>query len=753
MKRGVFYLVGGLLLSLYASVFTLLHVTYASWLLVPVWFFLTIVFCGSLLLAQFSFIADFDVSEWVMYSVGLSVFQLIALGLILNTIGLATHHATLIMRTVVPAFNGLIILLTLLLILRKRISLLVPKKQLVNDWLAKLAIGIAISLPILGVFGAERLNNGASNKLSIITYLLVILLVGAIVFIRRLRSETIIIASLWSIGLMILLSYSMRSNHLIGYDINQEFEVFTTTLKNGLWHPRLFGDTYNACLSITILPTLLKSLMPISAELVFKLVMQALFAFVSIGVYTLAKYMLAGRKNVRIYAFMASLFFIIQYQFLNEFPALIRQQVATVFFALIFITAANPKISKKHKSLFMLIFGLGMVVSHYSTAYVCLALLILTVVIKHILTWFIKHTTTKSHTQNLNWYISPIVVLVMLLFAFAWYSELLNSTGGIVQKMGTSITNIGQIFSSDSHSQLINQTFGGTTFVETPQIISQAALSRTSHDSYADSLSEKYSVSPAVTPQAHAKNGLQSIILKTTNTYVPGLIKIVVLVGAASMILDLFYKKRALEEAVLTISAGIAFTLLILLPLISKDYNIVRLYQQLLVFLSCTLIIGVAELTRLIRLKYVEVTTFILLILYYLCTSGIVSQLVFGTSNINFDNSDLNYVHFYAQDADIDSLHWLQNTYDRHPDLISIGRYSLLKTYSYTTLPNYSLVPGLLPSQIYRSSYVFASSINLDRNMVFDSYMGQPLVYTFPRAFLNSNKNVIYSNGQSYVYK
>jgi|GEM_PF-4155236 uncharacterized membrane protein len=748
MKKNLSYLYGSIGLCIFSSLWISLHISLGSWILIPIWFFLGIIFSGSLVFAQFLDARKFSFSEWLIYVSGFGLLTLIILGLTLNTIGLNIHHATLTTDVVMVALDILFIILSLSVIARKRILHLIPASEATTT-VSKFVTFVPFLFPLVSVLGANRLNNGASASLSIGLYIFMIVFAGIIIASKKLHNEYVLSSSLWGISFAILLSVSMRSNHLIGYDINQEFQVFSATLKNGLWHPHLFQNTYNACLSITILPTVLKDLMPISPDYIFKFVMQGIFSFAPIGVYVLAKYFMENWEKKATYAFISALFFVVQYQFLNEFPALIREQVATIFFALIFISATNASLKKSTKSALILLFGVGMIVSHYSTAYICLGLLILVLLIKPI----IQRLVHLKSLRNSGWHISPLLVLILFLFSFLWYAELLSSTGGVIQKVESSVTNFGQIFSSDSRSPFVNTTFGLGGYSETPQTLKQASLSRQSSYSYTDSTKSDYQVSPALTPAPQINNGYQNLLLKTLNKYIPALIKLVVILGLASIIFASFKGARYAEEGALVIAAGIIFVLMVILPSLSQDYNIERLYQQLLIFISSSFVIGSLLIIKYSKLKYAEASVFLLLSAYFLCTSGVVSQIAFGISNINFDNFDLNYVHFYSLDGDIDSLKWLQSAYHQHPSIIDIDEYSKLKTYSNTVLPADNLVPGLLPTQIGKSAYVYASSTNLRYNIVFDSYNNQVLSYTFPGNFLNSNKNTIYSDGDSMIYR
>jgi len=59
----------------------------------------------------------------------------------------------------------------------------------------------------------------------------------------------------------------------------------------------------------------------------------------------------------------------------------------------------------------------------------------------------------------------------------------------------------------------------------------------------------------------------------------------------------------------------------------------------------------------------------------------------------------------------------------------------------------------LFPSTIYRDSYVFLSNTNVNREISYLYFDGDTISYNTPIDFLNQNKNLIYNNGDSEIYK
>src|ERR1700680_2775123 len=76
--------------------------------------------------------------------------------------------------------------------------------------------------------------------------------------------------ALFFIGLALLFTTSLRSWYATGHDIEREIYVFQLTNTHHIWSMAFYQDAYNACLSITILPTILTNLLVIQDIYVYK---------------------------------------------------------------------------------------------------------------------------------------------------------------------------------------------------------------------------------------------------------------------------------------------------------------------------------------------------------------------------------------------------------------------------------------------------------------------------------------------------
>lgn len=719
--------------------------TVVGWLLVlfPV--------TGTLLLRLFRFTKPLGTGEWLGYTTGLSVIFLLVVGLLVNSVGMLLQLPILTAPYIIGVFDALFLVLFILYSIRPPAPWL-PDLRLGAKFGTKLWALVPLLFPVLAFIGAMRINNGVSNIAAEAALVVIIAYQIVTLLIVRKQRETAYVLNIMCVAAALVISVAMRSNHLFGFDINQEFRVFTTVLQNGLWLPYEFKDnTYNACLSIAILPAVLHAFLPVTPELIFKCFMQILLVVLPVTVFVIAKRQL--RDNDKL-GFVAALFFTVQAQFIFQFPALIRQQAAILLFALIIDVAGSKKVPIITKRWLMILFGIGMILSHYSTSYVCIGLLTIMLFVRPfymvIARRFQRRRKTSDWLEDYRWYVSPILLLVLITGTLIWNGQIMKASGDVAGKITASFTDFHSFFSADSRSDFVaNLLHQKKTYDQ--QTLQDIADVRKVKGTYADASQQQ---SSALFPnELIDPTKLQSSLLGIFNFLIPLGVKLLVLLGLAYAVWLGLKRRRPQEEGQLIIAACILFGALIVLPGISLNYNIERLYQQLLIFLSGAFVLGVMFVCKKLP-NDVAVKILSLIVLgYFFCTSGLANQLISKTADINLSNSGSNYDHFYAKDGEIYAVQWLDSQKRPDPSPINVDRYSVLWAEAYTFIARDQFRQGLLPQALAKQNYVYATDVNRHQGQVYDYYKGQVVTYNFPKEFIEKHKDLLYSNTQSAVYK
>ena len=117
-------------------------------------------------------------------------------------------------------------------------------------------------------------------------------------------SEGVISVTVYLISLAILLMTSLRGWYVTGHDIQSEYRFFQLTESHGRWLTG-YHTAYNACLSITILPTEIAHVVNVDSAYVYRLFYQLLFALCPVLAYTVWR-----RYASKFVALVAVIFFV-----------------------------------------------------------------------------------------------------------------------------------------------------------------------------------------------------------------------------------------------------------------------------------------------------------------------------------------------------------------------------------------------------------------------------------------------------------
>lgn len=307
------------------------------------------------------------------YSVGLSIFILMFIGLILNFsfpfIGINNPFSA----------TSLIIAILILLNILYVVSYLCNKEfnlyiHLNLGSLLTPIILFSFLLPFMAVFGAYIVNIYQLNLLLMIMMLFIVFCVIYII-INEKNLENIYPISLYAIALALLFHRTLISNFISGWDIFLEYYFAKNVIVNSFWdmsHP----NNLNGMLSITILAPIYAIFCNLSLEWVFKVFYQVTFGLVPIIIF----YILKSQINIKI-SYLSSFFFISFQVYYGEMIYLARQEVAELFLVLIMLLLIEKNLDPYKKSILLIIFAASLIVSHYGLAYIFMFFLFLLFII------------------------------------------------------------------------------------------------------------------------------------------------------------------------------------------------------------------------------------------------------------------------------------------------------------------------------------------------------------------------------------
>lgn len=744
-------------------------------------------------------------AEMLVYSVGLSIATMYALGLTLNAalprVGLSEPLGA---TNVAWAISAVILALLLLAWRRGReLAIVVPLARVTPGATAMAAF--AVVTVGLSVMGAVALNNGAETAIPLVAMAAMAVYVSVLLGMKRRAPQGLYAFALYCLCLGLLLAVSLRGWEISGHDVLTEFYVFKLTLAHHLWNVANFQDAYSACLSITILPTMVSSLLPIPPEYVYRVVFQLVIALMPVALFVFA-----GNFLKRQFAFLAVLFFMVQSPFLRDFPYLVRQEVAFFFYALILLVLFSTALPRLAKNMLFSIFGLAMVLSHYSTTYMAVTVLALWVV----LDW-LSHRRSPAQLKaafarlfagalpafdrvlpepadlrqelipatisspsvtplrpaeggsaeeraseaspllpsrrpasaSASAVPNPLLVVGLILAAFIWIGPVTHTSGNLVSTVSAALSSQTLLSAgtgtSESNAELIRRFSTSTPADPTAPGGTYPSADYAGYD-----LDRTVDVllpsrfGPAVTS---ASSGLAWLL--------QNLMKLLIALGVCWMLFEV-HRRRYLGRDLATLAAvnlallAVATTV----PVVRLNYDLLRAYQQLLVVLCIPAVLGCLVLFsrfgRRIRYWFVGGA----FVLYFLVVSPMIPQIIGGsTAHLQFNNFGLYYNLYLTHESESASIAWLSAHGDRNVPVFA-DWFATKRIVALSDRPIW-VVDNLLPQNITRDSYVFIDYTNRTTGAAYVFYDGHELDYSFPSDFVHSTKDVVYSNGSSEILR
>ena len=683
--------------------------------------FIFFTFVPGLLILKLCQIERSNVTETVLFAVGLSIAFLMLLGFIINQLGaINLISEPLSTEPLFLAINLAVTLMSISIYFTNKEDSNVFNIEGINFWLVLLCI----ILPVISVIGVLFVTIFNSNVL-----LLILLLVVPIIFVASLVKSNfsshyplIVI----SIALALLLSTTLISMYMYGDDINFEFNVFSSTQNMSYWDSQNFSDfdqfSSISMLSVTILPTIFSNLLNIDGGWVFKIIFPIIFSFVSLGLYEL--YRIHWGKKV---AFASIIFFMSNYVFFQLMVTNAKQMMAELFFVLLFLIILRENAAhKKNNWLLVMMFVFGLVVSHYGMNYIFLVVI------------FVSWIFGKIWLKNILTRINTSLVLFSLSLTFLWgifitYAPFVKIVG-ILQTLFD--TFFQQFFDIGARGEPIQTALG---LIESPSALH--FLGRL----------------------------LQNVVM------------FFIVIGFIFFLFN--WKKEKLDSTyfvLVSLSMGL-IAAAIIVPNFAGFLEMGRLYHVGLLFISPLFVLGTESLSKIVLKKfrktkldrYALTLISILLVVFFLFQTGFVYEIAADPvpSSISLSKYKLEDSYTLIHESDVFGARWLSAYGDiehirTYADTASVTHvltsYSTLNRdmelliYNTTEKIRY---PGIMYRELQDvlpdTFYVFLNQFNVKTGMaVFNLNTNLQFKITETPLFNNTEvaNNKIYSNGASEIY-
>ena len=592
--------------------------------------FLFLIILPGVLILQILKLNKIGFTEKIVLSVGLSISFLMLFGLLINNSSFSLGYETpLSTVSLLISFNiAFIILATIGYKLNKNTSFSLPSPNLSTP--EKAFLIVPVLFPALSILGTHLMKTTDNNIILMFLLFLIPIYVASVCFFNQKFSKRLYPVVIFLISISLLLIFMLRFPHIYGHDVHTEYYLFQTTLDNLHWGALIHGNLLDACLSISLLPTIYQSILNINAqEYLFKGVYVSICSFGPLAIYVTSKKYIG-----EVYAFLASFFFMSQSTFLVTAGST-RTNLALFFVALTVMVFFNDKIEPVKRRILLIVFMFSIVVSHYSTTYIFFFIMLGTLVGAEIL---LKRYTFKK-------IISLTFVLLLFAIIFFWYSQVTETTfnAGLVFVEKT-LVNLNEFFLEESRAEAVTTLLVGQGLAY--PILSRANL--------------------AVTWCTFIFIGIG--VLTMLKRY-----KEMVAISNVKLKKPDFLKtKFEMEYLVMALACAGLLVIMVALPYVSTGYGIQRLYSLVLVILSVCFVMGGMALSHFLskertctkketlfasksvgREKASEVRAYLIILLilipYFLFVTGAMYQIcgapIMPTLNSEGEGYDREYIY------------------------------------------------------------------------------------------------------------
>ena len=651
--------------------------------------------------------------ETALLAIGLSITFLMFFGLLINQLFLIGISKPLITEPILLSLSA-IVLLFLFIEYRRNQNDSITSTGKINFNLTKqiyLKVSILMLPPLTGTVGA-LFHNIPMMAASLILIALICL---ASVLAPKFISPTLHPFLIFSISISLLLPIVFVSSNIVGYDSNLEYYVFQLTQNSGHWtflsitSNSLPTVNYNSMLSITILPTIYASLMNIDSPTLFKILYPFIFSIIPVVLYEVWQKQI-GRGSSLVSVFFL-IFNIITFSGIGPI-SLGRQIVSELFLILSIFILLNSRISINKRKILFTIFGISVIFSHYSSAYIYLAITLFLFVTLRIM-------------RKPNKVLSAKIIFLLSAITLSWYSITLSPIVTLAQSFST-------IFSKLSLDFLNPSARASGNYLSQP-------LTNVSN---------------------------------LTSVAIFAIVNAIMILGILALIVKSNKLTITLEYRLLAILSAIILFLCIAIPNVAPALNINRFYAIAVLFLAPCFALGIDALlnfsktfaSKILKKRFLirgSVSTLlicVLLLSFLLTQTGFVNRLTNNTPLVRPIEIDrlqastdrvvaINYYSGYISDYDVSGAKWLREYYNGSSvfgDYLSINNvlvsYGLIPPSHMNTIEN--------PPYLKQGSVVFLSQMNL-QNDVTITYSNQFNTSQIMPSL--SKSDIIYSNGETEI--
>ena len=627
----------------------------------------------------------------------------------------------------------------------------------------------------LAVLGANRLNNAAGGQVSLIALGGILVVAFLLLCCRHRLPDEMICVTIYLLSLALLLMTSLRGWYVTGHDIQTEYLAFQLTYSHAHWDIGSFSNPYNACLSITILPTELAQVTHVFHPYVFKVFCQLIFAVCPVLGYTIAR-----RYYPKWISIMAVVYFIGFPTFFTDMPFLNRQEMAFMFACPAILAMTQRQWGLRRRRLALIAACLGLELSHYSTMYLFLGALTVAWLAERGSRWLPRRSRGTAGAEPAmagraagdSRTLSIGVILTAAVIAVGWGGAATGTMGGAVSDAGAVASSlIGQTAgvrsgdvaygllpgSGPSAQSLLNgyrrQTMGERAGPASAAYLPAALVARYRTPAVTGSQAMPLTAAGRLLAAAGIPVGGLNTAIRQAAARAEQVFTIIGLTA----ILFAGRGRRRPGRAYLGLCLGGVFmvALITVLPDLSADYDVLRAFQASLLVIAPVLVAGSCLVFLPLGESRAAKAGAAIGLALFASTIGFVPQILGGyPAQLSLNNGGADYNTYYTHPQEVAAVNWLSG----QPGVLPAGvqAENVTDRFAFTSPGSVSgrqVIADIYPTLIRRSSWVILGSSTIHTGQASVFYEGNLIAYAYPIGILQASKNLVYNNGGTEIYR
>jgi uncharacterized membrane protein len=614
---------------------------------------------------------------------------------------------------------------------------------------------------ILAVLGANRLNNGLGSQVSMAALGIMAMVVALLLYWRSQIRDELAAVLIYLLAAALLLMTSLRGWYVTGHDVQTEYRTFQLTMAQGAWHMSTFRSPYYACLSITILPTEIARLAPVSGPYVYKVFFQLMFAMCPVLVFTISRRYFSRHVSV-----LAAVYFAGFPTFFSDMPFLNRQEIAFLFAGAVVLAITNTTWSRGWRRLAFGLAAVGVEFSHYSTMYLLFGTLLVGWAVGRVGAMW-RHRPRRGRHLGLRTVpgcVDASAVLLPLAIIVAWGYLATHTIGPVLSAAESALPGLA------GHGARSGDVSYGLLSGKAPSpamVLSQYRTATRGSGIGSSAMARlRQAATPVVSepglPVTKAGRLLAGIGLPPSELNAGVRLaaakgeQVFAMIGLIAVIAMRRYRREVGREfCALALGAVTLVGLITALPNLSVDYGVLRAFQEALIVLAPLLAIGSIVCLRVLVRTWAAPVAAGLCLIIFCSTSGLMPQALGGyPAQLNLANSGLYYDYFYTHPQEESAVEWLSHQSGVLPSGVQAENFT--ERFYFEQPPALSAsqqVTDIYPTLVRPDSWLVLGWQTVRMGQATAYYDGDLITYKYPVAILKNAKNLVYSNGGAEIYR